>query len=90
MRVARRAFYEGRVQGVGFRATVRWISGGFELNGWVKNLPDGRVELLAQGTLSEVDAFLLAIRESELAGHIKSAVVESTPIEPAVRGFSIA
>ena len=39
----RHVFYEGRVQGVGFRATVKHIARGYEVVGWVKNLPDGRV-----------------------------------------------
>jgi acylphosphatase len=78
------------VQGVGFRATVRWIAGGFETTGWVRNLPDGRVELLAQGDASEVKEFILAIRESQLAGHIKSVIEEKAAPDPALRGFVVA
>ena len=43
--IARRVYYEGRVQGVGFRSSVRRIASGFDVTGWVINLPDGRVEL---------------------------------------------
>ena len=43
--VAKQVIYSGRVQGVGFRFTTRQIASGYEVNGWVKNLPDGRVEL---------------------------------------------
>ena len=81
--------YEGRVQGVGFRATARWIAGGFEIVGWVRNLPDGRVELFAQGEMQEVKSFLAAIRESELAGHIKSEYEQKAALENCVRGFTI-
>ncbi|MEO7934014.1 MAG: acylphosphatase [Chthoniobacterales bacterium] len=88
-KVAMRVFYDGRVQGVGFRATVRWIAEGFEITGWIKNLPDGRVELLVRGESREVRDFLAAIRESELASHIKSALEEPTSIEMGQRGFSI-
>lgn len=88
---ARHVFYEGRVQGVGFRYTVRYLAKGFEVLGWVRNLPDGRVELLAGGEPGEVDGFLEAIEESELAGVIKK--VDATAVEPAalvgVSGFSI-
>jgi len=52
--------YEGRVQGVGFRWSVKHLACGFDIAGSVKNLPDGRVELLAQG--EETDEFLEAIR----------------------------
>ena len=43
-----RIFYEGGVQGVGFRYTVKQIASGYDVAGWVRNLPDGRVELQAQ------------------------------------------
>lgn len=85
-----RVFYEGHVQGVGFRATVRWVAEGFEITGWIKNLPDGRVELFAQGEIREVRDFLATIRESELAGHIKSALEEKAEVETGQRGFRIA
>ena len=39
--------YEGKVQGIGFRATVLSLAKGFEIRGWIKNLPDGGVELLS-------------------------------------------
>jgi len=79
--------YEGRVQGVGFRWTVKDLACGFEVAGSVKNLPDGRVELLAQG--EEADDFLEAIRTSGLAGHIESERVSEVPPLVGVRGFSI-
>jgi acylphosphatase len=83
------ACYEGKVQGVGFRASVLSLAKGFELSGWVKNLPDGRVELLASGDPLEIDEFLRAIRESHLAGHIEKESV--IPVEPqsGLRGFRI-
>jgi len=89
--IARNVFFEGRVQGVGFRYTVRNLARGFEVAGWVRNLDDGRVELLAAGEPDEVEAFLAAIAESELAGLIKNT--QARPAAPGalegVRGFSI-
>lgn len=64
-------FYNGRVQGVGFRYTVKQIASGYEVVGCVQNLPDGRVELQVVGDDSEVEAFLAAIDKGQLAGYIK-------------------
>jgi acylphosphatase len=82
-------FYEGRVQGVGFRYCVRQLACGFEVTGWVRNLPDGRVELQACGERGEVDEFLSAIQESELKAHIKRTETHPVPVF-ASKGFEIA
>ena len=55
--------YTGMVQGVGFRATAVRIARDHPVVGWVKNLPDGRVELLVEGPPADVDKFLKAIRD---------------------------
>ena len=65
------SFFSGHVQGVGFRYQVVSIAKGFDLTGYVKNLNDGRVELLAEGDESEVLSFLDMIK-SELDIYIKS------------------
>jgi acylphosphatase len=88
--IGRRVFYEGRVQGVGFRWTVKNIARGFEVTGWVKNLPDGRVELLACGEAAEVEAFLAEIAESDLKPHIKGSTVQPESYDGTLRGFEIA
>ena len=87
----RHVFYEGHVQGVGFRYTVRRLAKGYDITGWVRNLPDGRVELLAGGEPEEVSAFLAAIAESELESLIRN--VQASPADPGalagISGFSI-
>jgi acylphosphatase len=83
------AFYEGRVQGVGFRYTARRIAAGFDVAGYVRNLADGRVELVASGDEEEVDGFLEALRESELAGHIDGEVAAEIVKPAGLRGFEI-
>ncbi|MEY2526526.1 MAG: acylphosphatase [Verrucomicrobiota bacterium] len=82
-------FYEGNVQGVGFRWTVRNIAKGFEVTGWIRNLIDGRVEMQVNGEENEVRAFLQGIAESELSSHIRKQA--ETPLAaPAIaRGFEI-
>jgi acylphosphatase len=61
-RVRRRARFSGRVQGVGFRFTCHSLARGFELAGYVRNLPDGDVELVAEGDPIELDRFVEAIK----------------------------
>ena len=82
-------FYEGNVQGVGFRWTVRHVAKGFDVTGWIRNLIDGRVEMQVKGEENEVRAFLSAIGESELRAHIRKQTETSlaTPVE--ARGFEI-
>ncbi len=86
---SKQVFYEGRVQGVGFRYSTRQIAMGFEVTGWVRNLPDGRVELQVTGAEDEVEEFLREIRESNLGPHIKSEEVHGLASLEGVSGFSI-
>ena len=81
--------YEGKVQGVGFRASILSLAKGYEVTGWVKNLPDGRVEVLASGDAAELEEFLQGIRESHLAGHIEHENVTPSTPEPGLKGFRI-
>jgi acylphosphatase len=82
-------FYDGNVQGVGFRWTLRHIATGFDVTGWVRNLPDGRVEMQIGGEESEVLAFLDAIKTSELASHIRRQHEIRLDALPDARGFEI-
>lgn len=78
-KVCKRVLYEGRVQGVGFRFTAVELAAGYAVVGWVRNLPTGDVELVAEGAADQVDGFLAAIAE-RMAGNIAQATVkESTP-----------
>ena len=82
-------FYEGNVQGVGFRWSVKQIAKGFDVTGSVRNLRDGRVELQASGEEDEVRAFLEGILQSELRAHIKKHSEAPLPDPPPFRGFEI-
>ena len=57
----RELYYQGMVQGVGFRYTVRRVAARFSVTGYVRNLPDGRVLLVAEGAREELDRFLGAV-----------------------------
>jgi acylphosphatase len=82
-------FYEGNVQGVGFRWSVRNIAKGFDVTGSVRNLRDGRVQLQAAGEEEEVRAFLEAILQSELRAHIRKHSERPLAGAPVFRGFEI-
>ena len=82
-------FFEGNVQGVGFRWSVKQVAKGFDVIGWVRNLPDGRVELQASGEENELRAFIAAIGQSELRAHIRKKTELILPEPPAARGFEI-
>ena len=58
--------FEGRVQGVGFRYTTVSVASRFRVTGYVRNLPDGDVELVAEGVETEILAFLDALRASHI------------------------
>lgn len=73
-KVAREVYYRGRVQGVGFRYNAKRIAQRFDVVGFVRNLDDGRVHLLAIGSADEVTRFLAAVADS-MAGNIVEAAV---------------
>ena len=88
-RECRRVYYSGRVQGVGFRFTAHRVSGGFDVAGSVRNLPDGRVELIAEGEPAELDAFLQAVRDS-MSHYIRDVAIEPCPpSSPPQGGFFV-
>ena len=84
-----RVVYSGHVQGVGFRYTTKVLAQGFEVTGSVKNLPDGRVELLAEGTRGELEAFKEAVLQSELARFIRNEQAQWDAAKNEFRGFEI-
>jgi acylphosphatase len=88
-RERRRILFSGRVQGVGFRYTSASLARAFEVAGYVRNLADGRVELVAEGEPSEIDDLVAAIR-SEMSAYIKEVDFEpeSSGAGP-LSGFSI-
>lgn len=87
---AKRVIFEGRVQGVGFRYTLKSLATGFDVTGWVKNLPDGTVELQLSGETEEVDEFIHeVVEESTMARNIQATRIEEIPPLDDLRGFRI-
>lgn len=69
-RIRQKVLYRGHVQGVGFRATASSIARGHDVGGHVKNLADGRVELVVEGERETVRAFLDEVDE-HLGGYVR-------------------
>ena len=87
--ISLQVFYEGNVQDVGFRWSVRHAAKGFDVTGWVRNLRDGRVELQVTGEEDEVRAFLDRIAQGELHSLIHKQTEKKLDEAVAARGFEI-
>lgn len=84
----RQVFFRGHVQGVGFRMTTRRLAAGRDVAGYVRNLDDGRVELVVDGPAAEIDRLLDAIRQAfgpKIHDVSSAEVSRAEPFE----GFSI-
>lgn len=81
-------FFSGRVQGVGFRYQTLQVAREFEVSGWVANLPDGRVQLEAEGPAGEVKDFITAVQE-RMEGHIRKVDQTAATRPPQFSGFTI-
>jgi acylphosphatase len=68
-------FVSGRVQGVGYRDWLVREAGRFGVNGWVRNLPDGRVEAVVQGDVGAVEAVIAACRLGPAFARVEDVVV---------------
>jgi len=84
----REVHYRGLVQGVGFRYTVRRIAARFRVTGYVRNLPDGRVHLVAEGPPEELDGLLEAVRTA-MHRYIERADQTAGPATGQFRHFEI-
>ena len=82
-------WYSGRVQGVGFRFTACEVATGYDVTGMVRNLPDGRVELIAEGSREELEAFREGIRRSGLGRCIRDEHIQWSEPSGTYRGFEI-
>jgi len=81
-------YYAGHVQGVGFRYTAASIARGYDVAGFVRNLPDGRVELVVEGAAHEVDAFLREVRD-RFFNQIRDERSDVRPATGEFTGFEI-
>jgi acylphosphatase len=80
MMVCKQVRYTGRVQGVGFRYTTQHLARDFAVTGYVRNLANGDVELVAEGATDKVEAFLAAV------GRAMAAYIDECSVQDAASG----
>ncbi len=76
----------GQVQHVGFRHRAMYLARELDITGWAKNLPDGRVEMEAQGNLSDLRRLLLRLKGQRFI-RIRSVVIQELPLQEEHRFF---
>ena len=85
---AQHVIFRGRVQGVGFRYTTHSIARQYAVAGFVRNQPDGSVEMLVQGDATQIDDFIADV-QAEFAGHIRDTQIEPAVFSPRYTDFRI-
>jgi acylphosphatase len=80
--------FSGQVQGVGFRYTTARLAQGYAVSGFVRNLPDGRVELVVEGPAGEIAGLLSAIGD-QMAGCVTAVERQTSPATGEFDGFSV-
>jgi len=89
MRVARRYLISGRVQGVGFRYFTEAAAAREGLHGWVRNLPDGRVEIDVEGEAEAIERFERNVRHGPPGAHVSDVRVDDGVPQRRESGFSV-
>lgn len=86
---ARTFWISGRVQGVGYRYFAVGVARELGLKGWVRNLPDGRVEAYAAGSARMLEDFEARLRQGPPAGEVRGVEVEDSNVDARIEGFDI-
>lgn len=86
--IAKHIIFSGRVQGVGFRYTTQRAASRYELTGFVRNLSNGTVEALLQGTKANIQACLNEIKDN-FGGFLRDMQTNDHPVNPQYHDFRI-
>ena len=85
---AKQIIFKGRVQGVGFRYTTHRAASRYDLTGYVRNLPDGSVEALLQGTGAGIQGCLDDLKDT-FGGYLRDINTTDQPVNPRYHDFRI-
>ena len=88
-RQRREVLFTGTVQGVGFRYTARRVSDAFDVTGYVRNLPNGQVEMVVEGAGDQIDGFVAAVQD-RMGYYIRDTAQHSAPATDQFDSFDIA
>jgi len=86
--IARHVIFKGRVQGVGFRYTTQRTADRYDLTGYVRNLPDGTVEAILQGTGQAIQACIDNLQDT-FGGYLRDMKTTDQPVNPQYHDFRI-
>jgi acylphosphatase len=86
--IAKQIIFSGQVQGVGFRFTAFNMANRHQLTGFVRNLPDGTVEMLIQGSSQAIDDCIRDIKEY-FSGYIRETKIKEIPSNSQYKDFEI-
>ncbi len=84
----RTVLFEGGVQGVGFRYTACRVAGEFDVAGYVRNLPDGRVECVVEGQTQQIEAFLAELRR-RMSDYVTGWTQQTVPATGDLHSFTV-
>ena len=87
-KIAKQIIFSGRVQGVGFRFIAHRIAQRYDLTGQVKNVPNGTVELIAQGSANDIDNCLRDIEET-FSSYVRDKKITDLPFDASCTEFKI-
>lgn len=85
---AKHIIFAGRVQGVGFRFIAHSIANRYRLAGFVRNQPDGTVEMVVQGAAEDIDDCIADMKEN-FSGYIRETKIEEVPCDVQYKEFKI-
>ncbi len=88
-KIRRHVYIEGRVQGVGFRSSVRYKAQEFNINGWAKNLYDGRVEAIFTGFKDDVNKILKYVKHGPRFARVNSVDIREEEYRNKFNSFQI-